>query len=149
MDQWARLHGPNEDRNRDGASARKRARKFGPRIHDLPRGSNSAKRVQVRSLRTHGHDHAHAGNFKAEKPGEVKMNAKVEKNSLIADYKGTCAICWDTVYPGQQVVAMKLAMTCGVVPVRNVHSVCASNFIESSEDLGQEIEEDIISRTQE
>lgn len=58
-----------------------------------------------------------------------------------ADYKGTCALCWCTVYPGDDLVRVK-AEVLGDTFERNVHAECQRLFIESlpPEEARQETE---------
>lgn len=51
--------------------------------------------------------------------------------SFPSTYKGTCALCWETVYPNDQIVTAKVEAM-GDTFDRNVHVECARSYNESS-----------------
>ena len=47
-----------------------------------------------------------------------------------SDFKGTCALCWDSIYPGQMLVEKKME-SLGIEYFRNVHAECQWLLVES------------------
>ena len=50
--------------------------------------------------------------------------------TFISDYKGTCALCWDSVHPGDTLVEKRME-ECGCKFTRNVHAECHLQLVES------------------
>lgn len=62
-----------------------------------------------------------------------------------ADYKGTCALCWGAVRPGQKLVRI-MVEACGDKFPRNVHRHCQELLCESTPDpaMVREFQEAVI-----
>lgn len=61
----------------------------------------------------------------------------------IADRKGTCALCLDTVRPGDKLIEKKMTFL-GYTGIRAVHFECQAQLLESSStDLQKEIMESV------